>query len=235
MTIAMVLLELLEQIKDDQFTDEVKATLKKQIDSAAVDRTSDPRDRTEGNQNLLNAAMLVVYGTVQDLYGVGDETDLYPFPIFEAQPQSQIVPLIKDRGTVTIVLGENVRSWEDVFYDICHESLHLLNPAINVKICALEEGVAVKFAEQMYEKCVIPYCDKMPRTSPANSYASEYYVAYSAAKKIPDDVLKEIRNVFGKFSKIDDAEKFGELVSEYLNDDEIERLVAPFITNRKEN
>lgn len=234
MTIAPVLLELLEQIKDDQFTDEMKATLKKLIDSAAVDLTSDPRDRTEGNQKLLNAAVLVALGTVQDLYGIGDDTKLYPSPIFEAQSHSQIVPLMEDQGTVAIVLGECIESWEEVFYDICHESLHLLNPVLNVnsskiKVSALEEGVAVKFAEQMYEKYIKPYCDKIPSTSPANALGSQYFIAYSAAKNIPDDVLKEVRNVFGKFSAIDDAGKFGGLVREYLNDEEIEILVEPFM------
>jgi hypothetical protein len=178
--------------------------------------------------------MLVTLGLVQDLYGSGDDTELDPCPRFEPQPQSQIVPLMGDHGTVAIVLGEYVRSWEEVFYDICHESLHLLNPVINVKdskvrVSSLEEGVAVKFAESMYEKYIKPYCGKTPLTSPVKSPNSQYFLVFNAAKKIPDDVLKEIRSVFGKFSNIDDSEKFKRLVSQYLNDEEIRILVQGFV------
>ena len=139
-----------------------------------------------------------------------------------------------DHDTVAIVLGQHVRSWEEVFYDICHESLHLLNPVINVKdskvkVCALEEGVAVKFAETMYAKYIRPYCDKIPSTSPVHAPNCQYFLAYLAAEKIPDDVLKEVRNVFGKFSNIDDSEKFRVLVSDYLSKEEIEILVETIV------
>lgn len=227
-------MELLSQIKDDQFTDELKATLKRQIELSSVDLTLNPRDETEGNLKLLNAVMLIALGSAQDLYGSGEDTGLDPFPRFEDQPQSQIVPLMGDHGTVAIVLGTYVKSWEEVFYDICHESLHLLNPVIKVndrevRVSALEEGVAVKFAEKMYEKCIKPYCGQTPLTSPVNSPSSQYYLAFNAAKKIPDDVLKEIRSVFGKFSNIEDSGKFKRLVNQYLNDEEIRILVEVFV------
>jgi len=235
MTIGSVLLELLKQIEDAEYTDEVKAILKDQIQSATVNLTLNPRNETEGNLKLLNAAMCVILGTAESLYGVRDYTVFKPyrFPLFKDQPQSQIIPLKKDLSTVAMVLGTCVESWEDVFYDICHESLHLLNPVLGVKInevkvSTLEEGVAVKFAEQMYEKHIKKYCNKTPVTSPVNSPNSQYFKAYTATKKIPDEVLKKIRKEFGMFSKIDDANKFRELVSDYLNEREIEILLTPF-------
>jgi len=234
MMIVSVLLDSLEKIKNNQFTDEMKATLKRQIDFAAGDRTLDPREETEANRKLLNAAILVALGTAEELYGEGDETEFHCYPIFKAQPRSQIVPLAENHLKFAIVIGECARSWEDVFYDICHESLHLLNPVINVmddtvEVCALEEGVAVKFAEQMYEKYIKPYCGKTPSSSPVNYSDSQYFMAYYAVKKIPDDVLKETRKSFGRFSNIDDVNKFKALVGSYVSDKEIEILTNPFV------
>lgn len=232
MTIGPVLLELLAQITNYQYSPEVKEYLKQLIDSAAVDVTPNPRDKTEGNKKLLSSAVLVAFGTVQDLYGIGDDTKLYPSPQFLDQPQSQIAPLMDDNSTVAIVLGGYVRTWEEVFYDICHESLHLLNPVLNIRdsrvqVSALEEGVAVKFAEHMYSKYINPYCDSIPSTSPVHDFQSQYFKAYCAAKKIPDEVLNEVRSVFGKFSSINDIGKFTELVGGYLNEIEIDVLVKP--------
>lgn len=230
MMIAPVLLQLLEDV---ELNNGLKARLKEQIDSAAVNATSNPRDEIEGNKELLNAIMVVVLAKLENLYGDGDYTKLYSMPLFVAQPQSQIVPLMEDHGTVAIVLGEYVRTWEDVFYDICHESLHLLNPVINVKggnvkVSSLEEGCAVNFAEHMYQKYINPYCDKIPTTSPANAPYSPYFIAYSVTKKIPDGVLKEVRKEFGRFSKIDDVEKFTALVGGYVSGEEVEVLIKPF-------
>ena len=230
MTIAPVLLQLLEDV---ELKNELKARIKEQIDSAAVNATPNPRDETEGNKKLLKATMAVVLAKLENLYGDGEDTKLYPMPLFEAQPQSQIVPLMEDHGTVAIVLGEYVRTWEEVFYDICHESLHLLNPVINVKgdkvkVSALEEGCAVKFAEQMYEKYINPYCDKIPSTSPANAPDSQYFMVYSVAKKIPDELLKDVRREFGRFSSIDDVVKFTALVGGYVCGEEVEVLIKPF-------
>lgn len=238
MKLEAVLLQLLEQIKNDDWTDESRANVKDLIQSSASDRTLNPRDKTDGNEKLLKATVFIALGTATDMYGVGDETKLYPIPFFERQPQSQIAPLMDDMSTVGIVLGECVRSWEEVFYDICHESLHLLDPIINVydsnvKVSALEEGVAVKFAEDMYEQYVRPYCRKKPLTSPVSDINSQYFKAYSAAKKIPDVVLKDVRKVFGKFSKIDDVEKFKEMVGNFISDEDVKTLVDPFVYTKR--
>ena len=232
MTIGPVLLDLLAQIGEHHCSPEAKARLEEMIGSAVVDVTPNPRDETNANRTILRSAVWVALGTVQDLYGIGDETELDPHPKFLNQPQSQIAPLMGNHSTVAIVLGNCVRTWEDVFYDICHESLHLLNPVLNVRdrrvqVSALEEGVAVKFAEHMYEKYIKPHCDKIPPTSPVWNVRSQYFKAYCAAKKIPDEVLYEVRSVFGRFSSINDVEKFTELVGGYLNEEEINILMEP--------
>ncbi|MBN3727265.1 hypothetical protein [Burkholderia sp. Ac-20379] len=233
MTIETALLQLLEQFKNDQCTDQVKDHLRAQIKSASSDLTQNPRDETNGNRMFLNAMVALALGTAEQLYGAGDDTSFDPFPRFWSHPNSQIMPLIGDDGAVVIAIGTFAVSWEEVFYDICHESLHLLNPVTNVrssnvKVSALEEGVAVKFAEQIYEKYISSYCDKIPTTSPIKAFHTQYFQAYSAAKMIPDTTLKEVRNVFVRFSKIDDPDKFKHLTRDYLSDMEAEILLAPF-------
>lgn len=233
MRIETALLQVLEQIENDQCTDEVKESLRVQIKSAASDLTLVPRDETDGNRMFRYAMGMLALGMAEQLYGAGDDTDLDPLPRFWSKPNSQIMPLLGDHGTAVIAIGTFAVSWEEVFYDICHESLHLLNPVINVhgsnvKVSALEEGVAVKFAEQMYEKYINSYCNKIPATSPINAFHTQYFQAYSVAKRIPDVILKEVRKVFGRFSKLDDADKFKDLVCDYLSDEEAEILLAPF-------
>lgn len=233
MAIESVLVELASQIEDDQVTNEEKANLISQIQSSAGDLTSNPRDHTNGNRLLLNATMVVALGIAQNRYGIGDDAGLYLHPLFGDKPQSQLRPLAGDNREFAIVLGMCVRSWEDVFYDICHESLHLLNPVLIVegdgdKISALEEGVAVKFAEDMYDTHIRTYCDHTPLTSPINDPSSQYFRAYAAAKKIPDAVLKEVRRTFGRFSDINDSEKFRDIISDYLDEEAIRTLIEPF-------
>jgi len=229
MQILMVLLGLLEQIENDQFPLKVKADLKELI-AAAPSITSNPRDKTDGNISILTAMLTILLGTVQDLYGIGDETEVSLHPQFLDYQQSQIRFLVGDAPRGIVVLGRYVRTWEEVFYDLCHESLHLLDPVLNIEeamVSALEEGVAVKFAEQMYAKHIKPYCDSIPVTSPVRAPQSQYFRAYCAAEKIPDDVLRGIRNAFGRFSNINHVNKFRELTMAYLNETEIEVLMAP--------
>jgi|GEM_PF-5993397 len=233
MAIESVLVELASQIGYDQITKEQKATLISQIRSSASDLTSNPRDHTNGNTLLLNATMAVALGIAQNRYGIGDDAGLYLHPLFGDKPHSQLMPLERDNREFAIVLGMCVRSWEDVFYDICHESLHLLNPVLIVKgdggkVSALEEGVAVKFAEDMYDTHIRTYCDHIPLTSPINDPSSQYFRAYCAAKKIPDALLKEVRRIFGRFSDVNDSEKLRYIVTDYLDDEEIRTLIEPF-------
>lgn len=232
MTIVLALLKILESFEDPEFTPEMRTKLRVQINSASPSLTLNPREQTEGNGKILNAMLALALGQAQQMYGVGDDTRLHPMPLFLDQPQSQIVPLKDDLGRVVLGLGTYARSWEEVFYDVCHESLHLLNPVINVrvnKVCALEEGCAVKFAEQMYKKYISPYCPKISPTSPVAATDTQYFLAYSAATKIPNEVLRRIKETFGTFSSIDDREKFAELTQKYLTKEEIEILIMPFL------
>lgn len=210
-----------------------KEILRNQINSATPRLTLNPRDDTNESRMILNAMFALCLGVAEKLYGDGGDTKFHKIPIFLPQPNSQIMPLNDKKGTVVIAIGTCAFSWEEVFYDICHESLHMLNPVVNVhnsnvNVSALEEGVAVKFAEHLYEKYVKIYCNKIPATSPVNAFHTQYFQAYSAANKIPDVKLKEVRKEFERFSKLDNAEKFKNLVGDYLSEGDTEILLEPF-------
>ncbi|HDV8352641.1 TPA: hypothetical protein RKT01_004472 [Burkholderia vietnamiensis] len=229
MKIVQALLALLETVG---FPDEEKARIGNFIDAASVGMTLDPRDEVESNGKFLHASLLVIARKVEDLYGAGDDTDLHYLPIFLNQLNSQILPLIGEPKKFALGIGLIARSWEDVFYELCHESLHSLNPVVDVRnnrVAALEEGCAVKFAEQMYLEYIKPYCNEIPLSSPVSDHSSQYFTAYMAAKKIPDNVLRKVRQVFGRFSKIDDVRKFTTLVELYVSEAEAASLCERFV------
>ncbi|RQY65618.1 hypothetical protein DF110_28475 [Burkholderia stagnalis] len=110
--------------------------------------------------------------------------------------------------TFGVSVGSFAESWEQVFYELCHETVHLLNPILDIKqsrVSALEEGVAVKFAEDLYGTFIQTYTRRSPLVTPTSNKSSSYFKAFSIAKKIPDDKLKLIRKEFGKFSAVDNA------------------------------
>lgn len=192
--------------------------------------TPNPRDDTPDNAELLRLLLHWAVEDVERLYGEC-ASRFHPSPMFINQPRSQIFPVLNDPTKAAVVIGSSAKSWEDVFYELCHESVHLLNPVFDVKnksVSCLEEGCAVKFAESMYDTHVRPLCSKRPSTSPVDSYPNPYVDAFSAARKIPDDVLKEVRDTFGQFSTIDDGDTFRSLVDRHVDEREINILLAPF-------
>ena len=118
-----------------------------------------------------------------------------------------------------------------MFYELCHETVHLLNPVRDIKqsrVSALEEGVAVKFAEEMYEAFIATYTRHGPLVTPAADKSSSYFRAFSIAKKIPDDVLKRIRKEFGKFSAVDDASLLMKIAPACITEHEAQQMCDAF-------
>ncbi|WP_159960954.1 hypothetical protein [Pseudomonas sp. R76] len=128
-----------------------------------------------------------------------------------------------------VCLGSTVKSWEQLFYEVAHESLHLLGPAdINsTPVATLEEGAAVKFAESFYAEYIFPEIGAPPPFSPLSSPGSVYYRAYQCAKKIPDETLKKIRQKFKNFREVE-YEGLQELAKNFITEEEIKVLVSPF-------
>lgn len=229
-----VVVQIIEQIRDAKYTPELKIRIKDLIQPDDI--TSNPREETAGNRDFLKAMLMAILGAAEDLYGKGEEVKIEYQPNFKDQSHSQIglgLDAAGNPGYIIMIIGKCANTWENVFYDISHESIHLLNPTINAEkteviVRAMEEGCAVKFAEHMYERHIKSFCNAPPATSPNRPSGGQYLVAYCAAKKIPDDVLKTIRKEFGRFSSVDDKEKLKLLAAKYISDKDIEVLVERF-------
>ncbi|CAJ0694927.1 hypothetical protein LMG18102_02034 [Ralstonia mannitolilytica] len=118
-----------------------------------------------------------------------------------------------------------------MFYELCHETVHLLNPVLDIKqsrVSALEEGVAVKFAEEMYERFIATYTRHGPLVTPTSNKNSSYFKAFLIAKKIPDDILKIIRKEFGKFSAIDNASLLMKIAPACITEHEAQQMCDAF-------
>lgn len=149
---------------------------------------------------------------------------------------SKICERTDAQNTFKVLISSNCNTWEDVFYDLCHECLHLLNPTKDISkvdVQRLEEGVAVKFAEDMYRKYITPYCNITPINSPITSLDptarhSQYYKAHSITSKISDDKLREVRSAFGSFWSIKDKDKFMSIVGDCITNEEADYLLSKF-------
>ncbi|WP_220465770.1 hypothetical protein, partial [Pseudomonas juntendi] len=76
-----------------------------------------------------------------------------------------------------ICFGTQVITWEQLFYELAHETLHLLGPTDTNKntVARIEEGVAVKFAEEFYKDYVYPSIKRYTYISPLSAPLSAYY------------------------------------------------------------
>lgn len=225
------LIKLLEnhQSKDDEYI----IKLLEFCNSFTIEKdklSSNPRDdKAEDNAKILYLITTCLSYEVENLYGkLGSTYDISTEPHFFSDQQRSQIFMIKK---VYIGIGTDAQTWEDVFYQISHEVLHLLNPCFNLKeekVCRLEEAVAVKFAESMYRKYI--HKDKyiLNRFSPLNDDKSEYFQSYYRVQDIPNDILKNIRTEFGSFSQMDDFTKFYDLVKNYINTEDAEFLFDSF-------
>lgn len=63
-------------------------------------------------------------------------------------------PIVKDFD-YGVCIGWRYDSWEPFFYQVSHEAVHLLNPKLaptgTPRTSALDEGGAVRYAEEMLE------------------------------------------------------------------------------------
>lgn len=196
---------------------------------------SDPRLDTEDNEIALYAMQSALMKGAEKRYGKFEENRIFPRPFYmqdEREGNSRIMGLLEDYD-FGIKIGMMFDTWERAFYQVCHEAIHLLNPAtapIGQPIIAatLDEGVAVKFAEEMYAEYIADYCSMCYLDSPLQAPGNKYEQAYNATRKIPDATLRTIRSEFGGFTQAHDAKHLLDMAGEYIIESEAELLTSNF-------
>ncbi|WP_426575544.1 hypothetical protein ACP179_01470 (plasmid) [Xenorhabdus stockiae] len=179
---------------------------------------------------------------LEDRYGVmedGNRTFKIPFYNRLREEQgvmnSQIISFHPDHPLALeydygICIGWRYDSWEQFFYQVSHEAVHLLNPVMNPggnpKVSALEEGVAVRYAEEMLEK-YLPYVSRAFVDSPIGENIS-YHDAWQVTCKLPDTILHQVRQEFGSFGAINDPARFASITSKWLTSEEANLLSGHF-------
>ncbi|AZF22423.1 hypothetical protein [Pseudomonas sp. R3-52-08] len=195
----------------------------------------DPRVETEDNGAALYAMQSALMNEADRRYGKFEENRIFPRPFYmqdERERNSKIMALL-DSYDYGIKVGMAYDTWERVFYQVCHETIHLLNPATApmgrpIIAATLDEGVAVKFAEDMYAEHISSYCPMHYFDSPLQAHGNKYKQAYDATSKIPDLTLKAIRSEFGGFTRANDARRLFELAGEYISENEARLLCSNF-------
>lgn len=225
------------------------------IDAHADLFTLQPTNRDEFSSQLISVLCNVIVYHAKCLYGatetnfmsgaeLGSDLTIKDYTklgmsLDEAESKlirSRVSTLTKDANTFAIFISSMCVTWEDLFYDLCHECLHLLNPTKDISkvdVQRLEEGVAVKFAEDMYRKYITPYCNITPLNSPITSRDprakhSQYYKAHSITSKIPGDKLREVRSEFSSFWSVKDKDKFMSIVGDSITNEEADYLLSKF-------
>lgn len=194
-----------------------------------------PDIRHPKNGYLIECACALLFNLAEQKYGDSSvEPDgIYMQPAFVETPRSYVGVTLETKehpkARHIVCLGSSIRTWEQLFYELAHETLHLLGPTDTYKnpVARIEEGVAVKFAEDFYESFVLPITGQKSYNTPLNAPGSVYYKAHKLTNKIPDNILKAIRSEFNNFK---DAKKEGlyQLAKGFITETEAIYLSSPF-------
>ncbi|HCV3155822.1 hypothetical protein [Acinetobacter baumannii] len=210
-------------------------SLLEDLESISSDLTLNIREDNESNLTLRCIIAYVLHELVKKNYGSPDPLYTYNYQVdLTSSKWSKVSPLMNDHSTVAICIGPYIKTWWDLVYEMAHETVHTLNPILEIGLPynSLEEGVAVKFAEEVFENYLSNYAPmSVAYSSPRKTFdqTNNYLTAYKAAKKIPNEKLKEIRDKFGSFGKIDNFENFYKLIEGYVGTEEAQTLFRNFI------
>lgn len=237
-------LKTLEQLCQDagELSPEAREEAQAIMDRAPETLVLSPREWNEDCNQLRSFILFFMMNELETRYGERanpERTFMTPFYSRHREEHgalnSQIVTFanpqpIADAFDYGICIGWRYDSWEQFFYQVSHEAVHLLNPqqapAGTPRTCALDEGVAVRYAEEMLER-YLPYVSRAFVESPAG-LGNPYNDAWQAACKLPDAVLKQIRAEFGSFGTIDDPVKFAGMTATWLTPEEATLLSQEF-------
>ncbi len=199
-----------------------------------------PTHKNEPDRKMIRTIAFLAHEFVKKSYGDSETKYKYEvylgkeYPKSPHQRNSGILHVIDDNNgdRWMVYVGDIYDSWEQVFYETCHESVHLLNPARKNEqnnIQRLEEGVAVKFAEEMYRKYIAPYTGMPPAVSPVSMKArSQYTKSFDIVRKINNEKLKLIREKFGSFWSVTEKSEFIEIIGDCLTSEETDYILDKF-------
>ncbi|WP_213221277.1 hypothetical protein [Klebsiella michiganensis] len=237
-------LKMLEQLCEDAggLSSNLKQQTREILGRAPETLVLSPR---EWNKDCNNLRTFILYFMLRDLesrYGeMAHPGRTYITPLYSRQREehgvmsSQIITFDKSQPIARdfdygVCIGWRYDSWEQFFYQVSHEAVHLLNPKIcpkgMIRTSALDEGMAVRYAEEMLAK-YLPYVSRAFVESPVG-LDNPYHDAWEAASKLPHDLLAKIRSAFGSFGTIDDPVRFTEMTAPWLTTAEATLLSSDF-------
>jgi hypothetical protein len=195
--------------------------------------TTNPR--AAANAYAVSVSGILLFELAEKKYGktsLADEA-MSIFPTFSSHYRSQvgvnIVTVEHPTKRFSIYLGAHINTWEQFFYELAHESIHMLGPACTneVSVATLDEGVAVKFAENFYQDYIFPVSGLPIPSTPLSAPHSVYFKAFYATDKIPDKTLVEIRKKFRNFHEVSNP-VFYDMTRDYLSKAEADLLCSAF-------
>lgn len=118
---------------------------------------------------------------------------IYP-PQFHEDPESKpcIVNSMNLDGAWSCLSVGSKTNWECAYYEIAHETVHLLNPVVG-NTNYLEEGIAVVFAEEMLKFYGIP---------PINIKCPYYKKARELANQLPGDTFEAAKKIRAEYHSL---------------------------------
>ncbi|WP_159388432.1 hypothetical protein [Pseudomonas sp. R32] len=163
--------------------------------------------RHADNRCVVDCTGELLLNLVEQKYGRStlEDHEICTRPAFLDSPRLRVGVTVSTTDNPDVVnlacIGTLVETWEQFFYELAHESVHLLGPADTnvVPVAAIEEGVAVKFAEDFYAEFIFPVTGVKPLYSPLTSPRSVYFKAHQSVSKMPDRLLKDVRREFENF------------------------------------
>lgn len=129
-----------------------------------------------------------------------------------------------------LCIGWRYDMWEQFFYQAAVGAVYLLNPRSapsgHLNTSTLEQGMAIRYAEEMLDK-YLPYTGRALVDSPVGT-GNMFDCAYRAACKLPDNILRLVREEFGSFGTITDPVRFADMTSDFLTPGEASLLSGDF-------
>lgn len=237
-------MNMLESLRDNagELPEQVQSQVAEILAQVPEALDMSPRDDNGPSINLRTLILHFMLIDLEDRYGDMQFPDTtYRTPIYDYSREiagvcnSQVItfnpthPIAKEYD-FGVCIGWSYDRWEAFCYQIAHEAVHLLNPKIapngTLRTSALDEGVAVRYAEEMLNE-YFPDEGRDSIGSPVGR-PNAYNAAWQATRKLPDTALRQIRETFGSFGNITDPELFEKLTVQWLTSDEAALLSSDF-------